>query len=224
MMKLKNGCMNVVEDKKSEKAFVLEVCMKNKLNVIVVVLLIVLGFASCTSHMNQSESDEIYAEKIKFQNNIEEILDELGFQGHFSVTVIFQKDFVRRDNVLSDSRKVKRIYGKEVDMVSLDTNETFNIRTISTPNVSSHKGIDGFYEESEYIANYTGEKPKTSSYPQAGYFSSIVVVDFYDEDLINRLNVLLNFSMANSNRNDIINVISRKDFETHKDLKELPHF
>ncbi len=72
--------MNVVEDKKSEKAFVLEVCMKNKLNVIVVVLLIVLGFTSCTSHMNQSESDEIYAEKIKFQNNIEEILDELGFQ------------------------------------------------------------------------------------------------------------------------------------------------
>lgn len=55
--------------------------MKNKLNVIVVVLLIVLGFTSCTSHMNQSESDEIYAEKIKFQNNIEEILDELGFQG-----------------------------------------------------------------------------------------------------------------------------------------------
>ena len=63
-MKQKNGCMNVVEDKKSEKAFVLEVCMKNKLNVIVVVLLIVLGFTSCTSHMNQSESDEIYAEKI----------------------------------------------------------------------------------------------------------------------------------------------------------------
>lgn len=138
-MKQKNGCMNVVEDKKSEKAFVLEVCMKNKLNVIVVVLLIVLGFTSCTSHMNQSESDEIYAEKIKFQNNIEEILDELGFQGHFSVTVIFQKDFVRSDNVLSDSRKVKRIYGKEMDMVSLDTNETFNISTISTPNVSSLK-------------------------------------------------------------------------------------
>lgn len=76
MMKLKNGCMNVVEDKKSEKAFVLEVFMKNKLNVIVVVLLIVLGFTSCTSHMNQSESDEIYAEKIKFQNNIEEILEK----------------------------------------------------------------------------------------------------------------------------------------------------
>ena len=35
MMKLKNGCMNVIEDKKSEKAFVLEVCMKDKLNVIV---------------------------------------------------------------------------------------------------------------------------------------------------------------------------------------------
>lgn len=48
-------------------------------------------------------------------------------------------------------------------MVSLDTNETFNISTISTPNVSSHKGIDGFYEESEYIGNYTGEKAKTSS-------------------------------------------------------------
>lgn len=90
-MKQKNGCMNVVEDKKSERAFVLEVCMKNKLNVIVVILLIVLGFTSCTSHMNQSESDEIYAEKIKFQNTIEEILDELGFQGHFSVTVIFQR-------------------------------------------------------------------------------------------------------------------------------------
>ena len=88
---------------------------------------------------------------------------------------------------------------------------------------NSLSSIDGFYEESEYIANYTGEKQKTSSYPQAGYFSSIVVVDFYDEDLINRLNVLLNFSIANSNRNDIINVISRKDFETHKDLKELPH-
>ncbi len=29
MMKQKNGCMNVVEDKKSEKAFVLEVYMKN---------------------------------------------------------------------------------------------------------------------------------------------------------------------------------------------------
>ena len=50
-----------------------------------------------------------------------------------------EKAFVRRDNVLSDSRKVKRIYGKEMDMVSLDTNETFNISTISTPNVSSLK-------------------------------------------------------------------------------------
>ena len=44
-------------------------------------------------------------------------------------------------------------------------------------------------------------------------------IDFYDEDLINRLNALLNFSIANSNRNDIINVISRKDFETQL-LKE----
>ena len=93
-MKQKNGCMNVVEDKKSEKAFVLEVCMKNKLNVIVVVLLIILGFTSCTSHMNQSESDEIYAEKIKFQNNIEEILDNLTGHG-YHITVRPHPQYVR---------------------------------------------------------------------------------------------------------------------------------
>lgn len=182
--------------------------------------LLIIGFLiSITACSNQKKAfvSEMETEKKEIQANIEKLLNEFGFEGNYSITVIFQKNLATKDNVEAESRIVKRVYGKEVDMMALGMNDAFNVCNISNSQISSNSGIDGFYEDSEYAALYNNNVEKTYSASETGYISSIVVVDFTDEKLISKLNAFLNFSIANTNRGDIINVVSRKDFEINKE-------
>lgn len=183
--------------------------------------LLIIGFlisiTACSNQKKKAFVSEMETEKKEIQANIEKLLNEFGFEGNYSITVIFQKNLATKDNVEAESRIVKRVYGKEVDMMALEMNDAFNVCNISNSQISSNSGIDGFYEDSEYAALYNNNVEKTYSASETGYISSIVVVDFTDEKLISKLNAFLNFSIANTNRGDIINVVSKKDFEINKE-------
>lgn len=183
--------------------------------------LLIVGFlislTACSNQNKKAFASEMETEKKEIQVNIEKLLNEFGFEGNYSITVIFQKNLATKDNVETESRIVKRVYGKEVDMMALGMNDAFNVCNISNSQISSNSGIDGFYEDSEYAALYNNNVEKTYSASETGYISSIVVVDFTDEKLISKLNAFLNFSIANTNRGDIINVVSKKDFEINKE-------
>ena len=74
--------------------------------------------------------------------------------------------------------------------------------------------VDGMWEEKAYTANYNDKKENDDL--KHGYFSVIIIIDEPDKEKRDKIMALMNYSVANSTRGDLINVISKSDFSNNK--------
>ena len=66
------------------------------------------------------------------------------------------------------------------------------------------------WEEKAYTANYNDKKENDDL--NHGYFSVIIILDEPDKEKQDKIMALMNYSVANSIRGDLINVISKSNF------------
>ena len=157
---------------------------------------VVIGMIGCSKQADNSFQDKIKTEKNYLKENVEKALRELNIDNNYSIFIIYQENHCSFNNVMADEITTKRVFGPAEFAES-----------IHKPNK-----LDGLWEEKQYTANYA-ENRKNKEKQRFGYFSVIIVLDNFENEKINKLRTFMNFSVANANRNDIINIISRKDFE-----------
>lgn len=158
-------------------------------------MFVAIGIIGCSSQYNKSFQTKIKTEKSILKENVEKVLSEFGIN-NYSIVIIYQENPGSFNNVVSDQIITRRFVG-EADF---------------SDSIYKPKNLDGFWEEKEYVANYT-EKQKGKEKRRFGYFSVIIAVENFEKEKINKLNAFMNLSVANTNRNDIINVVSKKNFE-----------
>ncbi|MCR5081130.1 MAG: hypothetical protein K6B17_07295 [Treponema sp.] len=157
--------------------------------------LIMLAISACKREKKELISNyDISFEKMTLQKNIEKILNDLDFQNKYSVSIIYQQTKDNSKRAISEENITRRVYGKA------DFSEKSD-----TPN-----NVDGMWEEKLQRANY--DEKKESDKIEYGYFSAIIIIDEIDKETQDKLNALMNYSVANSARGDVINVISKSDF------------
>ena len=172
--------------------------MKKNVMKVLSVLLIILGITACKNNKKEILENKIEAEKIILQNNIEKVLNELDFQNKYSMSIIYQQTQNYSNRTLSEQIITKRIFGKA------DFSEQSN----------NPESVDGMWEEKSYTANY--DEKKENDDIEYGYFSVIITFDNLDKDRQDKIIALMNYSVANSTRGDVINVISKSDFSNNK--------
>ena len=172
--------------------------MKKNVMKVLSVLLIILGITACKNNKKEILENKIETEKIFLQNNIEKVLNQLDFQNEYSISIIYQQTQDYSNRTLSEQIITKRIFG------NADFSEQFN----------DPKSVDGMWEEKSYTANY--DEKKENDDIKYGYFSVIITFDNLDKDRQDKIIALMNYSVANSTRGDVINVISKSDFSNNK--------
>ncbi len=155
---------------------------------------ILIGITACKNNKKELFEKKIEAEKISLQNNIEKILNELDFKDRYSISIIFQQTQDNSTRALSEQIITKRIFGKA------EFSEQNN----------NPDSVDGMWEEKSYTANYDDKKENDDI--KYGYFSAIIIIDKIDKETQDKIIALMNYSVANSTRGDVINVISKSDF------------
>ena len=159
-----------------------------------------LGLGSCKKSDNEELIEQsIENEKIILQKNITEVLDKLYFKDNYSISIIYQPNQEHSNNVISEEKITKRIFG----------NADFSEQN-DYPNTFDANKFDGMWEEKSYRANYAEKKEKEDSIN--GYFSVIIIVQEINREKKDKIMALMNYSVANSTRGDLINVISKSDF------------
>ena len=172
--------------------------MKKNVMKVLSVFLIILGITACKNNKKEILENKIETKKRILQNNIEKVLNELDFQNKYSISIIYQQTQDYSNRTLSEQIITKRIFGKA------DFSEQSN----------DPKSVDGMWEEKSYTANYDGKKENDDI--KYGYFSVIITFDNLDKDQQDKIIALMNYSVANSTRGDVINVISKSDFSNNK--------
>ena len=172
--------------------------MKKNVMKVLSVLLIILGITACKNNKKEILENKIETEKIILQNNIEKVLNELDFQNKYSISIIYQQTQDYSNRTLSEQIITKRIFGK-ADFSEQSKN----------PN-----SVDGMWEEKSYTANY--DEKKENDDIKYGHVSVRITFDDLDKDRQDKIIALMNYSVANSTRGDVINVISKSDFSNNK--------
>ena len=172
--------------------------MKRRIIILFIIIFTVIGITSCKNGEKELFEKIIETEKKLLQNNISKILDELEFQDKYSISIIYQKTQEYSKRAVSEQVITKRIFGKA------DFSE----------NNSNPDTVDGMWEEKAYTANYNDKKENDDF--KHGYFSVIIIIDEPDKEKRDKIMALMNYSVANSTRGDLINVISKSDFSNNK--------
>ena len=172
--------------------------MKRNVIKVLSVIFIIIGITACKNNEKELFEKKIGAEKIILQDNIEKILNELDFQNKYSISNIFQQTQEYSKRALSEETITKRIFGKA------EFTEQKN-----NPNT-----VDGMWEEKVHRVNYDDKKENDDI--EYGYFSVIIIIDGVDKETQDKVIALMNYSVANSTRGDVINVISKSDFSNKK--------
>ena len=172
--------------------------MKRRIIILFIIIFTVIGITSCKNGEKELFEKIIETEKKLLQNNISRILDELEFQDKYSISIIYQKTQEYSKRAVSEQVITKRIFGKA------DFSE----------NNSNPDTVDGMWEEKAYTANYNDKKENDDL--KHGYFSVIIIIDEPDKEKRDKIMALMNHSVANSTRGDLINVISKSDFSNNK--------
>ena len=172
-----------------EKSF-----MKRRIIILFIIIFTIIGITSCKNREKELFEKKIETEKDLLQNNISQILDELNFQDKYSISIIYQRTQECSKRALSEQVITKRIFGKA------DFSE----------NNSNPDTVDGMWEEKAYTANYNDKKENDDL--NHGYFSVIIILDEPDKEKQDKIMALMNYSVANSIRGDLINVISKSNF------------
>ncbi|MBQ9205146.1 MAG: hypothetical protein IJ158_00350 [Treponema sp.] len=162
--------------------------------------LLLLGTASCSNQKSEDFEAKIEAEKTEFQNNIENVLDEFGMKGMYSVIVIFQESGGLSPYAIAEQNITKKVYGK-AKFDGLD----YNLQE-----------LDGLYECRNYTANNESSKEskvKVQNDSRSGYFSAIITIENIEKEKKDKLLAIMNYSVSNTNRGDVINVVSKSDFQ-----------
>ena len=159
-----------------------------------------VGLTSCKKSDNKELIEKnIENEKIILQKNITEVLDKLDFKDKYSISIIYQPNQEHSKNVISEEKITRRVFGKA------DFSEPNDY-----PNTFDANKFDGMWEEKNYRANYSEEK-ETENFIN-GYFSVIIILQEINKEKKDKIMALMNYSVANSTRGDLINVISKSDF------------
>ena len=156
---------------------------------------------SCSNQKNEDLDAKIMIEKNEFQKNIENVLDEFGMKGLYSVIVIFQESTGLSPYAIAENNITRRVYGK-AKFDGLD----YNLQE-----------LDGLYECRNYTANNEVSKEskvKVQNDSRSGYFSAIITIENIEKERSDRLLTIMNYSVANINRGDVINVVSKSDFQS----------
>jgi len=184
-----SGCYTEPPPGCLEKSF-----MKRRIIILFIIIFTIIGITSCKNGEKELFEKIIETEKKLLQNNISKILDELEFQDKYSISIIYQKTQEYSKRAVSEQVITKRIFGK-ADF---------------SKNNSNPDTVDGMWEEKAYTANYNDKKENDDL--NHGYFSVIIILDEPDKEKQDKIMALMNYSVANSIRGDLINVISKSNF------------
>ena len=162
--------------------------------------LLLMIATSCSNQKKEDFEAKIEVEKTEFQKNIEKVLDEFGMNGIYSVIVIFQESGGLSPYAIAEQNITKKVYGK-AKFDGLD----YNLQE-----------LDGLYECRNYTANNESSKEskvKVQNDSRSGYFSAIITIENIEKEKKDKLLAIMNYSVANTNRGDVVNVVSKSDFQ-----------
>ena len=162
--------------------------------------LLLMIATSCSNQKKEDFEAKIEVEKTEFQKNIEKVLDEFGMKGIYSVIVIFQESGGLSPYAIAENNITRRVYGK-AKFDGLD----YNLQE-----------LDGLYECRNYTANNESSKEskvKVQNDSRSGYFSAIITIENIEKEKKDKLLAIMNYSVANTNRGDVVNVVSKSDFQ-----------
>jgi len=54
---------------------------------------------------------------------------------------------------------------------------------------------------------------KVQNDSRSGYFSAIITIENIEKEKKDKLLAIMNYSVANTNRGDVVNVVSKSDFQ-----------
>ncbi|MBP3771144.1 MAG: hypothetical protein J6I53_00465 [Treponema sp.] len=171
-----------------------------KKTLIVLSALLLMIATSCSNQKKEDFEAKIEVEKTEFQKNIEKVLDEFEMKGIYSVIVIFQESGGLSPYAIAEQNITKKVYGK-AKFDGLD----YNLQE-----------LDGLYECRNYTANNESSKEskvKVQNDSRSGYFSAIITIENIEKEKKDKLLAIMNYSVANTNRGDVVNVVSKSDFQ-----------
>jgi hypothetical protein len=166
--------------------------MKKSIKLMVICFMI-LGISACKKTGKEAVEKRIEEEKTLLTNNISEILDGLDYKDRYLISIFYQQSQEHSKRVISEEVITKRVFGKA------DFFED-----------NSPEKVDGMWEEKAYRANYDDKKEDDDFI--GGYFSVIIIIDKIDKEKQDKIMSLMNYSVANTSRGDLINVVSKSDY------------
>jgi hypothetical protein len=156
----------------------------------------ILYLVSCsnTDKTNQFAIDQ----QIEVRLEIENILKEFGYN-NFNIFIHFHKNMSQR--IVSKSVTINRAVGNGI----LPLIEQYT----GGHSISISSDFEGFFENRSIIVNYTDRDIGNEIIYE--YLSIIIIFDELSSGQKNELLKLLNIYIANSNRGDIIYIVSRDE-------------
>jgi uncharacterized lipoprotein YehR (DUF1307 family) len=174
-------------------------------NIMTILLALILTIALNSCNNRDKKTEFAIKEEVEIKSVAENILNEFGYS-NFKIFTYFHKEIGQR--IQSKSVTSNKAVGSGLlPLFELLTNNHMYSTTVIND-------FDGYFEQRALVVNYNYDDRKDDIIYD--YLSIIIIFDDISTDQKNELLKLLNVYISNSNRGDIIYIISRKEMLNNK--------
>jgi hypothetical protein len=180
--------------------------MKKHMKILGVLFINILIIAICSCKNQDPKIKFALEEEAEIKSEAEKIINEFGYN-NYKIFTYFHKEIG------------KKLYGRQITSnkaVGSGLLPLFDQLTDSSGFAAGMtNSFDGYFEHRAITENYDSLYPEQIAEITYDYLSIIIIFDKISPDQKNELLKLLNIYIANSNRGDIIYIISRNEMQNN---------